>query len=174
MSWRSDRGSATIWMLGLGAVVLAVAMLTVTRGSAVLARHRLERTADLTALAAAQQIGRAAQPCAAASRIAAANAAALTSCTARLDPSGRSGTVAVTVRQTVGFPLLGARTLTSRARAGRQPAVARPQASPTRGAPLAAAHSRLRSGALLAIANLRIRPARPPTAQVAGRHHLRR
>lgn len=130
MSWRSDRGSATIWVLGLGAVILAVAMLTVLRGSAVLARHRLERAADLTALAAAQQIGRAGQPCAAASRIAAANTATLVSCTARLDPSGRSGTVAVTVRRSVGFPLLGARTLTSRARAGRQPAVTGKEGQP--------------------------------------------
>lgn len=124
MSWRSDRGSATIWVLGLGAVILAAAMTTVVRGSAVLARHRLERAADLSALAAAQQIGHAGQPCAAASRIATANAATLVSCAAQLDPAGRSGTVAVTLRRTVSFPLLGERALTSRSRAGRLPAVA--------------------------------------------------
>ena len=121
MSWRSDRGAATVWVLGLGAVVIAVALAMVTRGSAVAARHRLERAADLTALAAAQQVGRSEQPCAAASRIAAANAAVLVSCTCQLDPSGRSGAVAVVLRRTVSLPLVGTRMLSARARAGRQP-----------------------------------------------------
>lgn len=121
MSRRSDRGAATIWVLALGAVILSVAVVVTARGSAVLARHRLEHAADLTALAAAQEIGRASQPCAVASRIAAANAAVLVSCTARLDQSGRSGAVAVTLRRTVSLPLVGARTLTSLSRAGRMP-----------------------------------------------------
>ena len=121
MSWRSDRGAATIWVLALGVVILSVAMVVTARGSAVLARHRLEHVADLTALAAAQEIGRTPQPCAIASRIAAANAAVLVSCTARLDGSGRSGTVVLTVRRTVSLPLVGARTLTSWSRAGRMP-----------------------------------------------------
>jgi secretion/DNA translocation related TadE-like protein len=110
-----------LWVLALGAVILSAAMVVTARGSAVLARHRLERAADLTALAAAQQIGRTPQPCAAAFRIAAANAAVLVSCAARLDQSGRSGTVVLTVRGTVSVPLVGARTLTSRSRAGRMP-----------------------------------------------------
>lgn len=121
MSWRSDRGAATIWVLGLGAVVIAAALVMVARGSAVVARHRLERAADLAALAAAEQIGRGEQPCAAATRIATANAAQLVSCTPQLDPSGRSGAVAVVLRRTVSVPLVGARTLSARARAGRQP-----------------------------------------------------
>jgi secretion/DNA translocation related TadE-like protein len=120
---RSDRGAATVWILGLGAVIIAVALATVLRGSAVLARHRLERAADLAALAAAEQIGRSGEPCAAASRIAAANASLLTSCTAQLDPTGRSGTVAVVLSGTVHLPLVGARTLSTRARAARQPPV---------------------------------------------------
>jgi secretion/DNA translocation related TadE-like protein len=105
-------------------VIIAVALAMVVRGSAVLARHRLERAADLAALAGAERIGRAGQPCAAAARIAAANAATLMSCTAQLDPAGRSGTVAVILRRTAGFPLIGARTLTTRARAGRLPEIA--------------------------------------------------
>ncbi len=121
MSLRSDRGAATIWVLALGAVILSAAMVITARGSAVLARHRLERAADLTALAAAHQIGRSAQPCAVAARIAAANAAALVSCTARLDQGGRSGAVTVTLRRTASLPLVGARTLTSWSRAGRLP-----------------------------------------------------
>lgn len=121
MRQRSDRGSATVWVLALGAVILSVAMAVTARGSAVLARHRLGHAADLTALAAAHQIGRSAQPCAVASRIAAANAAVLVSCEARLDPSGRSGTVVLTVRRTVSLPLVGARTVTAWSRAGRMP-----------------------------------------------------
>jgi branched-chain amino acid aminotransferase len=131
-----DRGAATIWVLGFGGLILAVALVTVTRGSAVLARHRLERAADLTALAAATQIGVGAQPCLAAGRIAIANAAVLVSCRCQLDESGRSGTVAVQLTRRVQFPLIGHRLLTSRARAGRLPASAqraiRQQALPGR------------------------------------------
>jgi secretion/DNA translocation related TadE-like protein len=118
---RSDRGAATVWVLGLGAVVVAVALAMVVRGSAVLARHRLERAADLAALAGAYQIGRLAQPCAVATRVAAENGAGTTSCTMRLDRSGRSGTVAIVLSGTVHLPLLGNRTLAARARAARQP-----------------------------------------------------
>ena len=120
---RSDSGAATVWMLGLGAVIIAVALATVARGSAVLARHRLERAADLAALAAAEQIGRVGQPCAAASRIADENGARLISCTVRLDSSGRSGTVAVVLAGTLHLPLVGARTLSARAKAARHPPV---------------------------------------------------
>ena len=126
---RSDRVAATIWVLGFSAVILAAAGITATRGAAVLARHRLERAADLSALAAAQLIGRSGQPCAAASRIAAANAATLLSCATRLDPSGRSGTVTVVLRDTVTVPLAGTRTLTARSRAGRQPVRTGPSAA---------------------------------------------
>jgi secretion/DNA translocation related TadE-like protein len=121
MTWRADHGAATVWVLGFGAVIVAVAMVVTTRGTAVLARHRLERAADLAALAGAQQIGHAAQPCAAASRIAAANAATLVSCTAELGTTGRSGTVAVTLRRAVSLPLIGGRVLSARARADRLP-----------------------------------------------------
>jgi secretion/DNA translocation related TadE-like protein len=108
-------------VLALGGVILTLAVAMTARGSAVLARHRLERAADLTALAAAQQIGHTLQPCAVAPRIAAANAADLVSCTVRLDPSGRSGAVRVSLRRTVSLPLVGDRTLTSWSRAGRMP-----------------------------------------------------
>ena len=108
-------------MLALAAVILSVAVVMTARGSAVLARHRLQHAADLTALAAAHEIGRTPQPCAAAFRIAAANAAVLVSCATKLDELGRSGTVVLTVRRTVNLPLVGARTLTSWSRAGRMP-----------------------------------------------------
>jgi secretion/DNA translocation related TadE-like protein len=108
-------------VLGFSSVILILALVAVARGSAVLARHRLGGAADLAALAAAHQIGRVGQPCAAAARVAAANAAALVSCSAQLDASGRSGSVTVRLSRLVSFPLLGARTVSSRSRAARQP-----------------------------------------------------
>jgi secretion/DNA translocation related TadE-like protein len=121
LNQRSDRGAATVWVLGLAAVIIAVALAMVVRGSAVLARHRLERAADLAALAAAGQIGHAGQPCAVAARIAAENGTRSASCTIRLDRAGRSGTVAVVLSGSVHLPLVGVRTLSARARAARQP-----------------------------------------------------
>jgi secretion/DNA translocation related TadE-like protein len=121
VSFRSDRGAAAVWVLGFSSVILTLALVAATRGSAVLARHRLAGTADLAALAAAHQIGRVEQPCAAAAWVATANAAVLVSCSAQLDASGRSGSVAVRLSRRVAFPLVGERTVSSRARAGRQP-----------------------------------------------------
>lgn len=117
----SDRGSASIWLLGLVALVLAVTLTVLIQSAAILARHRLQRSADLTALAAAGQIGLGRDPCQAAHRIATANRAVLDRCVATLDPSGRSGTVAVWLSGRIGLPLLGTRSLHSRSRAGRLP-----------------------------------------------------
>jgi len=79
------------------------------RGAAVLTRHRVERTADLVALAAAEQIGRSADPCRAATRIARSNKVELLRCEVNLDASRRSGDVLVTVSVTSGMPIVGAR-----------------------------------------------------------------
>jgi len=114
-----ERGSASIWVLGFVAMIVAVTLVSIARGTAVLARHELESAADLTALAAAEQIGRSGRPCDAAGRIAIANWAVLARCTTERDPSGRSGTVTVSVTRTVRLPLIGARQVTARARAGR-------------------------------------------------------
>ncbi len=116
-----DRGSATVWVLGFGALVVAAAMVAVVAGSAVLARHRAERAADLGALAGAQQIGRGAEPCQAARRVVAENGAGVQSCTTTLDASGRSGSVAIVVTQAARFPMLGSRLVTARTRAARLP-----------------------------------------------------
>ncbi|MGI8665297.1 MAG: Rv3654c family TadE-like protein, partial [Jatrophihabitans sp.] len=121
MRWRADRGSATVWMLGLAAMVVAMTQLAVARGSAVLARHRLERAADLSALAAATEIGRSGQPCLAAGRVAAENGAQLVTCLLRLDPSGRSGTVAVSLSRSVTLPLAGNHLVVAGGHAGRLP-----------------------------------------------------
>jgi len=155
---RSDRGAATVWVLGLAAVVVAVALAVVLRASAVLARHRLESATDLAALAGAQQIGRLATdqarwPCAAAARVAAENGAILISCAARLAPSGRTGTVAVVLSRPVRLPLVGTRTLSARSRAGRLPAggivLARPSGGSVGDRPLRRGQHHLQRGRLV-------------------------
>jgi secretion/DNA translocation related TadE-like protein len=130
---RSDRGSASVWVVGMFSVVVFSATVAVAMTTAVLARHRVERSADLVALAGAEQIGRFTivaedgstgrlqSPCAAADRTARANGARLDGCTLRLDAGGRSGTVAVVVIAPVRLPLLGPTKATGRARAGRLP-----------------------------------------------------
>jgi secretion/DNA translocation related TadE-like protein len=116
-----ERGSATIWVLGLSALIMAASMVGVLRTTAVLARHQVERAADLAALAGAMRIGVSAEPCEGARRVAAANGARLASCTTAPDPSGRSGAIAITVQRTVRLASVGARQVTARARAVRLP-----------------------------------------------------
>lgn len=76
-----DRGSATVWSLGVIAVLLAVFAAGLFVGQAVVARHRAGGAADLAALAAADHAldGRRAA-CALAARVAAAQGAAIRSC----------------------------------------------------------------------------------------------
>lgn len=50
---RSDRGSATVWVAGAIAALLAVAGLVFALGAVVVTRHRAGDAADLAALAAA-------------------------------------------------------------------------------------------------------------------------
>jgi secretion/DNA translocation related TadE-like protein len=116
-----DRGSATIWVLAFSGLIMCVALVGVVRTVSVLARHEVERAADLAALAAAEQIGRVGNPCTAAARIASANKTALASCAENLDPSGRSGSVVVTITQRVRLPITGMVQVTARSRAGRLP-----------------------------------------------------
>jgi secretion/DNA translocation related TadE-like protein len=114
-----ERGSASIWVLagaGLAGLVAAVAVL---RGNAVLARHRAEGAADLSALAAAGHIGVDTGACAAAADIAAANGATVVSCTVSGGYDARSGTVLVRVRMPVRLPVVAATFVTASALAGR-------------------------------------------------------
>lgn len=116
-----DRGSATIWVLALAAMMMALTTAVVLRSTAVLARHRMERAADLSALAAADLIGGTGDPCAAAARVAGRNGARLVGCSIELDASGRSGTVAILLNKAIELPVIGVRTVIGRARAGRLP-----------------------------------------------------
>ncbi len=81
---RSDRGSASVWLLGVGLAVVAYAVLVQELGVAVVARHRAESAADLGALAGAvRAVDGPEAACARAERIIVANGARLASC--RLD-----------------------------------------------------------------------------------------
>lgn len=117
-----ERGSASLWVVAGGVLVLLVALVAVLRGSAVLARERAEAAADLAALAAADGIGvdgSSAALCARARPIAAANQARLAGCTVRLGPDGRTGTVDVTVAVRVRLAVVGTVVVRADARAGR-------------------------------------------------------
>jgi len=85
---QNQRGSAGLLAVAAAAVVLAATLVALAWGSAVTARHRAARTADLAALAAAQAAadGRP-DPCAAAGRVAGASSATVASCEVLADGS---------------------------------------------------------------------------------------
>ena len=87
-----DRGSATVWLLGLALLPLTVSALSAGEAFARIIRHRAESAADLAALAAAGPAG-----CPAAHLTANASDAVLVRCAPRSD-----GTVIVTVRVPAG------------------------------------------------------------------------
>lgn len=117
----TDGGSASIWVLTVSALVLLIALAVQQRSLAVLLRHRAETAADLAALAAAGHIGVDGSGCAAAARVASADGTRLLACAVRLDPTGRSGDVAVRVGVSARFAVVGAGSVTATARAARPP-----------------------------------------------------
>lgn len=78
----AERGSATIWVLAMAAILLASSMLVGLYGAAAAARNRASAAADLAALAAAGRFasGDAAEPCRVAADVARMNHATLTDC----------------------------------------------------------------------------------------------
>lgn len=110
---RADRGSASVWLLGLSTLISLVMVVGVVLGTAVIARHRVETAADLAALAGAGTIaaGRS-DGCRRAALIAVRNGARLVSCAISGDD------VEVTVSRPVGLGRLGFRTASAQARAG--------------------------------------------------------
>jgi secretion/DNA translocation related TadE-like protein len=81
LSRASERGSATLVAVAMMAVLLATTLGGTLVGSAVVARHRAQASADLAALAAAGRVGSGSQSaCALASSVAAANHSTVTSC----------------------------------------------------------------------------------------------
>jgi len=76
-----DRGSGTVWVLVLCALVWFCACAAVTAASVRIDRHRAATAADLAALSGAAEAARGAEhACALARRTAAANRARLTDC----------------------------------------------------------------------------------------------
>ncbi|MDQ1626309.1 MAG: hypothetical protein QOI54_53 [Actinomycetota bacterium] len=84
----ADAGSATIWVLCCCLLVWSAGLAGLTRGAAVVARHRAESAADLAALAGARvQLAATGPPCARVAEVAARNGARLVACAARGDGS---------------------------------------------------------------------------------------
>jgi len=104
---RREGGFATLAVLGLAGVLLAVTVLLATLGTVGVARHRAASAADLAALASARHLLDGTS-CPAAARVAAAQSAVLLGC--------RVGTGSVTVEVAVRVGSLG--TARARARAG--------------------------------------------------------
>jgi len=125
---RSDRGTATIWVLAVCVLLLIVAGVAAARAAAVLARHRAESAADVAALAAAGRLGTGQAPCLAAEAVARRNSATVDSCRVRADAAGRTGVVDVVVSVRVRLPGVGATRVRASARAGRQVAGRAPKA----------------------------------------------
>ncbi|NJC82028.1 flp pilus-assembly TadE/G-like family protein [Planosporangium mesophilum] len=81
---RSDRGSASLWLLGVALAVLAFAGAVAAAGSVLVARHRAQAAADLGALAGAVlAVDGEPAACDRAGQVVAANGAGLVAC--RLD-----------------------------------------------------------------------------------------
>ncbi len=107
---RDDRGSATVWVVGLiGALCLLLAGLLLM-AQAMLARHRAGAAADLAALAAADHALRGQEfACAGASRVARAQGAEVERCATRgeiadVTVRAREGPMSAAVRSRAGPP----------------------------------------------------------------------
>jgi len=104
-----DRGSASVWLLCAGLVVVAFGLTGALAGAAATARHRAQAAADLGALAGARYaVDGEPTACARAAAIVAANGARMTGC--RLD--------GVDLVVTAAVPLAGVGTASGVARAG--------------------------------------------------------
>lgn len=117
----TDRGSASVLVLGLSAVIAVAVVAAAVRGVAVVDRHRVEAAADLAALAGAQSVLEGAgEACAQAASIARANGARLVRCALSGD------VIEVEVASDLRLGRLGTWVVTGRARAG--PATGQPPA----------------------------------------------
>lgn len=110
---RGERGSGTVLVLGLTALLLFAAMTATTLAAVAVARHRAGSAADLAALAAASRVtAGATAACAAGSEVARAAGADLLQCRVR----GREVDVEAAARPPGPLGRLGQATV--RARAG--------------------------------------------------------
>lgn len=110
----SERGSATIWTVGLMALVFAVAAAVMIVGTARVARHRAQSAADLSALAAARlAFADPGQSCVRASSLAEQNGARVTRCSV-----DDGGIAEIEVTMWIALPLKGRVVINADARAG--------------------------------------------------------
>ncbi len=149
-----DRGSASLWLLGVGLAVVLLGAVAATVASAVVARHRAQAAADLGALAGAARAAQGeAAACARAAELVRANRARLVGCrldgldlvvTAEVGParaSARAGPVRSLSRSLSRPPIRGAEPR------GAEPAVtgAPPAGPAARRPPRAVPHRHARS-----------------------------
>lgn len=111
-SRRDLRGSATVWALAWMGVCLTLGWISLVAAAVVAAQHHLDGSADLSALAGAEDAERGHDGCAAARRTASDNAVRLVGC------SVSGGDVVVTVEARVALPFGLGGALRSAARAG--------------------------------------------------------
>jgi secretion/DNA translocation related TadE-like protein len=116
----SGRGSATVWLLCCCGVVSLTGGAGVVLGAGLVARHRAEAAADLSALAGAALVldGRAGDACDQAARVARAQGSRLLSCRVS------AASVTVVAATTVPDGLLRLPPARARARAGAAPEAA--------------------------------------------------
>lgn len=120
MTEHVERGSATLWIVGLGSVLATAVLVATGVASLVAAQHRADTAADLAALSAVTAGTGGAPACGVAARISQAHRARMVSCTV----SGVDVQVEVEV---VGLPLPDTEVkLRARARAGPSQAVGVP------------------------------------------------
>ena len=106
-----ERGSGTVYALGVIAVLLAAAVGIAGLIQAQSATGRARSAADLAAISGATVLSSVVAPCAMAQRVAAANGASMSACSV----AGEDVTVSVTISTTIlGLP----RRATAEARAG--------------------------------------------------------
>ncbi len=109
----SDRGSMTIWVAAVLALIALAVGVALAYGTAVVGRHRAETAADLAALAAAVRVPEGpAAACGTAATVAARNGGVVRACRVA------GGDVEVVVSRSVRLAGLGRRTAVARARAG--------------------------------------------------------
>jgi len=112
-----ERGSGTLLIVGLMAVVGVVAVVATVAAAYLVAGHQARGAADLAALSGAAAFAEGRAPCPAATRLARANGARVTSCDQVGDDVDYVVSVAVVVEVGVRVPGLP-RTLPGRAHAG--------------------------------------------------------
>lgn len=117
----AERGSASLWLVWVCAVLTAATAAVLAVSGALVARQRAEAAADLAALAAARAGTLGGAACTAAARVASAGGARLVVCASSGQPSRPAVTVVVEVAVPRVLHALDVPPARARARAGVPP-----------------------------------------------------